>query len=52
MVLIMKEVLPAVVKESLRVGRVPASLPVKKMILIDIKEPSLEVGKKRPITLS
>ena len=41
-----------VVNESYRIGRVPESILMGKMTLIDKKEPSLEVGKKRPITVS
>ena len=41
-----------VVNESLEEGKVSASLLVGKMTLIDKKEPSLDVAKKRPITVS
>ena len=44
--------LTEVVNESLKEGKVPASLLVGKMTLIDKKEPSLDVAKKRPITVS
>ena len=44
--------LTEVVNESYRVGRVPESLLKGEMTLTDEKEPFLEVGKKRPITVS
>ena len=44
--------LTEVVNESLKEGKVPASLLVGKMTLIDKKELSLDVAKKRPITVS
>ena len=44
--------LTEVVNESLKEGKVPASLLVGKMTLVDKKEPSIDVAKKRPITVS
>ena len=44
--------LTEVVNESLKEGKVPASLLVGKMTLIDNKKPSLDVAKKLPITVS
>ena len=41
-----------VVNGSLKEGKVPTSLLVGKMTLIDKKKPSLDVVKKRPITVS
>ena len=41
-----------IINESLMEGKVPGALQTGKMTLIDKKEPSLEVSKKRPITVS
>ena len=41
-----------IINESLMEGNVPGSLQIGKMTLIDKKEPSLEVSKKRRITVS
>ena len=44
--------LTSVINESLAEGSVPDSLQTGKLTLIDKKEPSLDVSKKRPITVS
>ena len=46
------KLLTSLVNESIQEGRVPEILQVGKMTLIDKKEPSLEVNKKRPLTVS
>ena len=43
--------LSSVINESLAEGSVPGLLQTGKLTLIDKKEPSLDVTKKRPITV-